>query len=126
MTCIKTIKKLCELFKRQVLVSQLCLLQCDRLAGGLTKIAEAQVQLDDLNKKLAIQKVAVTEKTAACESMLETIAEGSKRATEKKELAVAKGAEIEEQSKIIVVEKVTFTFQIWLYLTDTPNLYLAL
>lgn len=92
----------------------------------MTKIAEAQVQLDDLNKKLAIQKVAVTEKTAACESMLETIAEGSKRATEKKELAVAKGAEIEEQSKIIVVEKVTFTFQIWLYLTDTPNLYLAL
>ena len=76
------------------------------MAGGLTKIAEAQVQLDDLNKKLAVQKVAVTEKTAACESLLETIAEGSKTATEKKELAVAKGAEIEEQSKIIVVEKV--------------------
>lgn len=76
------------------------------MAGGLTKIAEAQVQLDELNKKLAVQKVAVTEKTAACESLLETIAEGSKTATEKKEMAVSKGQEIEEQSKIIVVEKV--------------------
>lgn len=38
--------------------------------------------------------------------MLETIAEGSKTATEKKEMAVAKGTEIEEQSKIIAVEKV--------------------
>lgn len=65
------------------------------------------MQLDELNKKLAVQKVAVTEKTAACEAMLETIAEGSKTATEKKEMAVAKGAEIEEQSKIIVVEKVS-------------------
>lgn len=88
--------------------------QCNRLDGGLTKIAEAQIQLDELNKKLAVQKVAVTEKTAACEVMLETIAEGSKTATEKKELAVAKGTEIEEQSKIIVVEKVRLEFSHYL------------
>ena len=31
--------------------------------GGMQKIAEASVQLNELNDKLAVQKVAVTEKT---------------------------------------------------------------
>ena len=34
---------------------------CARLEGGLKKIAEAQVQLDDLNAKLVVQKGAVKE-----------------------------------------------------------------
>ena len=38
-------------------------LQCERLMGGMQKIAEASVQLNELNDKLAVQKVAVTEKT---------------------------------------------------------------
>ncbi|XP_060580911.1 dynein axonemal heavy chain 10-like isoform X1 [Ruditapes philippinarum] len=79
--------------------------QCDRLAGGLQKIAEASEQLAILNEKLAVQKVAVTEKTAACEELLKVIASGTKRATEKKKLAEAKGKEIAESSKIIEVEK---------------------
>lgn len=82
------------------------ILQCDRLAGGLQKIAEASEQLAILNERLAVQKVAVTEKTAACEKLLEEIASGTKRATEKKKLAEAKGKEIAEQSKVIEVEKV--------------------
>lgn len=82
--------------------------QCDRLAGGLQKIAEASEQLAILNEKLAVQKVAVTEKTAACEELLKVIASGTKRATEKKKLAEAKGKEIAESSKIIEVEKVCF------------------
>ncbi|XP_052801261.1 dynein axonemal heavy chain 10-like isoform X3 [Mya arenaria] len=79
--------------------------QCNRLSGGLMKIAEASEQLAILNEKLAVQKVAVTEKTAACEVMLKEIASGTKRATEKKKLAEAKGKEIVEQNKIIEVEK---------------------
>ena len=51
--------------------------------------------------------MAVTEKTAACEKLLEEIASGTKRATEKKKLAEAKGKEIAEQSKVIEVEKVS-------------------
>ena len=52
--------------------------------------------------------MAVTEKTAACEELLKVIASGTKRATEKKKLAEAKGKEIAESSKIIEVEKVNF------------------
>ena len=76
------------------------------MQGGLQKIAEASEQLAILNERLAVQKVAVTEKTAACEALLKEIASGTKRATEKKKLAEAKGKEIAEQSKVIEVEKV--------------------
>lgn len=72
----------------------------------MTKLAEASVQLNELNEKLAVQKVAVTEKTASCEAMLVEIAASSTKATEKKELAVAKGKEIEEASVVIGIEKV--------------------
>ena len=65
--------------------------QCDRLTGGMQKLLEASEQLNELNDKLAIQKVAVTEKTAACENLLAEIAAGTERAEDKKELALAKG-----------------------------------
>ena len=73
----------------------------------MTKIKEASEQLNDLNEKLAIQKVAVTEKTAACEALLEDISVGTAQATEKKALAQAKGTEIAEQSIVIGIEKVS-------------------
>lgn len=88
-----------------VIIPAFCL-QCDRLAGGLQKIADASEMLAVLNEKLAVQKVAVTEKTAACEMLLEEIAAGTKQASEKKVVAEAKGKEIAEQSVIIVKEKV--------------------
>ena len=72
----------------------------------MQKIADASEQLAVLNDKLAIQKVAVTEKTEACEILLEEILSGTEQATQKKKLAQIKGKEIEEQNKIIVVEKV--------------------
>ncbi|GFS12625.1 dynein heavy chain 10, axonemal [Elysia marginata] len=81
------------------------LTQCERLQGGLQKIADASEMLAVLNEKLAVQKVAVTEKTKACEELLEEIASGTKTATEKKAFAEAKGEEIAEQSKVIEVEK---------------------
>lgn len=72
----------------------------------MEKIAEASEMLTVLNEKLAIQKVAVNEKSAACESLLAGITVASSEATEKKGIAESKGKEIAEQSKIIVVEKV--------------------
>lgn len=84
--------------------------QIVRLQGGLRKLAEASVQLEELNAKLAVQRVAVAEKTKACETLLAEIASSSQLATEKKELAVTKGKEIEIQSKEIEVEKVRECF----------------
>ena len=72
----------------------------------MTKLIEASEQLNELNEKLASQKVAVTEKTLACEELLEVISSRTTQAIEKKSLAEAKGGEIAEQSKIIAVEKV--------------------
>jgi len=80
--------------------------QCDRLQGGLQKLAEASVQLAELNDKLAIQKVAVTEKTIACEKLLTEITSRTQIATEKKIVAEEKSQSVETQSKEIEKEKV--------------------
>ena len=72
----------------------------------MSKLAEASVQLNELNEKLAVQKVAVTEKTEACETLLEEISSRTAQATEKKQAAEAKGKDIEEQSVVIKHEKV--------------------
>ncbi|KAG8146106.1 hypothetical protein E2320_012501 [Naja naja] len=106
------------------------LAQCKRLDGGLDKLKEATIQLDELNRKLAEQKIVLAEKSAACEALLQEIATNtaigkfyhpvlsdspfarssfSRRflslAEEKKKLAVEKAMEIEEQNKVIAVEK---------------------
>ncbi|KAI4469012.1 dynein heavy chain [Holotrichia oblita] len=79
--------------------------QCDRLMGGLTKIEEASAELEQLNAKLAVQKVIVTEATEACETMLKEIEEGTSEATSKKEAASERSMEIEEKKKVITVEQ---------------------
>ncbi|XP_004753142.1 dynein axonemal heavy chain 10 isoform X1 [Mustela putorius furo] len=79
--------------------------QCKRLEGGLDKLKEATIQLDELNQKLAVQKVVLAEKSIACEALLEEIATNTAIAEEKKKLAEEKAMEIEEQNKIIAVEK---------------------
>ncbi|KAH8871924.1 Dynein heavy chain 10, axonemal [Schistosoma japonicum] len=79
--------------------------QIIRLQSGLQKLAEASVQLEELNAKLAIQRIAVTEKTQACENLLNEITNSSQLATEKKELAVLKSKEIQMQSVEIQQEK---------------------
>ena len=80
--------------------------QCQRLSSGLTKILEASEQLSVLNEKLEVQKVAVTEKSEACEILLTDITAKTTEANEKKELAEKKSVDIEEQNKVIAVEKV--------------------
>lgn len=58
-------------------MKSLCVaIQCERLIGGLAKIEEANVQLDDLNQKLAVQKVIVAEQTKECEVLLKEISKG--------------------------------------------------
>ncbi|XP_069880965.1 dynein axonemal heavy chain 10 isoform X1 [Dipodomys merriami] len=79
--------------------------QCKRLEGGLDKLKEASIQLDELNQKLAEQKIVLAEKSAACEALLEEISTNTAIAEEKKKLAEEKAIEIEEQNKIIAVEK---------------------
>ncbi|XP_051831868.1 dynein axonemal heavy chain 10 [Antechinus flavipes] len=79
--------------------------QCKRLEGGLDKLKEATIQLDELNIKLAEQKIVLAEKSAACEALLEEISTNTAIAEEKKKLAEEKAIEIEEQNKIIAVEK---------------------
>ncbi|MBZ3878788.1 Dynein heavy chain 10, axonemal [Sciurus carolinensis] len=93
--------------------TQFNIAQCKRLEGGLDKLKEATIQLDELNQKLAEQRIVLAEKSAACEALLEEIstntAAGKCRpagdAEEKKKLAEEKAIEIEEQNKIIAVEK---------------------
>lgn len=79
--------------------------QCERLKSGLQKIFEASAELDILNKKLAAQKIIVTQATEACEAMLAEIEAGTKKTTEKKDVASFKSLEIEEQARIISIEQ---------------------
>ncbi|XP_069071115.1 dynein axonemal heavy chain 10 [Pleurodeles waltl] len=85
--------------------NQFNLAQCKRLEGGLDKLKEASVQLVELNQKLADQKVILAEKSAACEALLEEISINTAVAEEKKKMAQEKAIEIEEQNKVIAVEK---------------------
>lgn len=78
---------------------------CQRLESGLKKIDEARASLSVLNSQLEVQKVAVAEKTIACESMLENIAQRKEEANKKQEAATKKSKEIAEASKVIKVEK---------------------
>ncbi|CAG5923192.1 unnamed protein product [Menidia menidia] len=84
---------------------QFILAQCKHLEGGLDKLKEASVQLAELNVKLADQKIVLAEKCTACETLLEDIATNTKIAEEKKALGEEKAKEIEEQNKVIAVEK---------------------
>nr|XP_034835442.1 dynein heavy chain 10, axonemal [Maniola hyperantus] len=79
--------------------------QCERLIGGLAKIEEANVQLEDLNAKLAVQKVIVAEQTKECEILLNEISTATEAAVAKQNVAAIKSVEITEQSKVIAEEK---------------------
>ncbi|XP_012272400.1 dynein heavy chain 10, axonemal [Orussus abietinus] len=78
--------------------------QCERLSGGLKKIAEASDTLAELNEILAVQKVKVAEQTGNCEELLASIGESTDIAMEKKEISMEKRKEIEVQNKIIAKE----------------------
>ena len=77
--------------------------QCQRLSGGLTKLMEATEQIKVLNEQLQVQKVAVKEKSEACEILLNDISEKTAIGQEKKEMAQTKSVEMEEQNKACIV-----------------------
>ncbi|KAK6624941.1 hypothetical protein RUM44_011805 [Polyplax serrata] len=85
--------------------NQFIIAQCERLGGGMLKIAEASVQLAELNAKLEVQQVATAKKTAACEELLSEISGATEAANEKKNDVTTKKQEIEEQEKVIFFEK---------------------
>ena len=68
----------------------------------MSKIMDASTQLNHLNAKLEVQKVAVRAKTEACEELLEEISSKTAEAKVKKEMAEKKSVDIEEQNKGIV------------------------
>ena len=74
--------------------------QCHRLDGGLTKLMEATEQIKVLDEQLKVQKVAVTEKSEACEILLTDISQKTRLGKEKKEMAQTKSVEMEEQNKV--------------------------
>ncbi|KAL4712607.1 hypothetical protein ACJJTC_007202 [Scirpophaga incertulas] len=86
-------------------VANVYLADCERLIGGLAKIEEANVQLEDLNAKLAVQKVIVAEQTKECEILLKEISKATETAVAKQTVAAVKSAEITEQSVVIAEEK---------------------
>uniref|UniRef100_A0A803XS79 Dynein axonemal heavy chain 10 n=1 Tax=Meleagris gallopavo TaxID=9103 RepID=A0A803XS79_MELGA len=85
--------------------NEFILVQCKRLDRGLDKLKDASLQLAELNKKLAEQKIVLAEKSAACEALLKEISANTEVAEVKKKLAEEKAAEIQEQNKIIAMEK---------------------
>ena len=76
--------------------------QCQRLGGGLKKLMEATEQIKVLNEQLKVQKVAVSQKSEACEVLLKDISEKTALGQEKKEMAQTKSVEMEEQNKVSI------------------------
>ncbi|KAF7232413.1 hypothetical protein EG68_10797, partial [Paragonimus skrjabini miyazakii] len=79
--------------------------QQKRLQGGLEKLHETAIQIEQLNVKLAVQKVVLEEKTSSCETLMAEINEATVVATTKKTQAQEKSIELAKQAKIIVAEK---------------------
>ncbi|XP_028981786.1 dynein heavy chain 10, axonemal [Diachasma alloeum] len=78
--------------------------QCERLSGGIKKIAEASETLAELNEILAIQRIKVSKQTQNCEKLLGSIGESTDIAMEKKNLSTEKSEEIESRKKTIAKE----------------------
>ena len=79
--------------------------QCNRLEVGLSKLVEASKQIDELKAKLEVQKVAVSAKTTSCNELLKEIEQREEVTKLKQKEAVKKSADMEEQNKLIIVEK---------------------
>ncbi|XP_015260407.1 PREDICTED: dynein heavy chain 10, axonemal [Cyprinodon variegatus] len=79
--------------------------QCKRLESGLDKMKEASNELAGLNVQLADQKVVLAERSKACATLLENITINKSEAEDKRSMANKKAKEIEEQNKVLAVEK---------------------
>ncbi|XP_058060896.1 dynein axonemal heavy chain 10 [Anopheles bellator] len=79
--------------------------QCARLSDGIKKINEASHQIDELSIIVEEQRKNVIEAAERCESMLAGIETSTEKANIKKLEASEKSVEVEQQKKIITVEK---------------------
>ena len=75
----------------------------------MAKIKEAREQLAVLSEKLDTQKVILEKKTKECDELVQTIETSTETANTKKASAEVAAKEIEKQSKVIAVEKVSHT-----------------
>ncbi|XP_050088792.1 dynein axonemal heavy chain 10 [Anopheles aquasalis] len=79
--------------------------QCARLSDGIKKINEASHQIDELSIIVEEQRKNVIEAAERCGSMLAGIETSTEKANIKKLEASEKSVEVEQQKKIITVEK---------------------
>ncbi len=77
----------------------------------MEKLKETAKQIDELNAKMAIQKVVLEEKTKSCEELMVEIEQSTAAATVKKTEAQEKSVEVAAQQKVIVKEKVSFLYE---------------
>lgn len=73
--------------------------------SGLQKIADASINLAQLNEILAVQRTKTTDQTRNCEQLLASIGESTDIAMEKKQLSVEKREEIENRKKMIAKDE---------------------
>lgn len=90
---------------------------------GLEKLKETAKQIDELNAKMAIQKVVLEEKTISCDELMKEIEQSTAAATVKKTEAQAKSIEVAAQQKVITKEKVCQSLLLLLILFKHGVLY---
>ena len=89
----------------------------------MAKIKEAREQLAVLSEKLDTQKVILERKTKECDELVGTIETSTETANVKKASAEVAAKEIEKQSKVIAVEKVSWQQLVRWLLKNFPSLY---
>jgi hypothetical protein len=79
------------------------------LAGGLEKIAEAQVELKELDARLKVQRKEVLKRSEECQKLLAEIAEKTGSAREMEGEAIEKKKLLDIKQAEIIVKKVFLT-----------------
>eukprot|EP00767_Chilomastix_cuspidata_P004259 gnl/Chilomastix_cuspidata/4391.p1 GENE.gnl/Chilomastix_cuspidata/4391~~gnl/Chilomastix_cuspidata/4391.p1 ORF type:complete len:5137 (+),score=567.95 gnl/Chilomastix_cuspidata/4391:1094-15412(+) len=77
----------------------------DRLEGGTKKLEQASKEVDNLQVQLEEQKIQLTKKTEACNTILKKIEEQTVETNAKQKLANESEIQLQKQHEIIVVEK---------------------
>ena len=80
--------------------------QQQRLAGGLEKIAEAQIELKELDARLQVQRKEVLKRSEECQKLLAEISEKTTSAKEMEAEALEKKDQLDVKQAEIAVKKV--------------------
>ena len=80
--------------------------QQQRLAGGLEKIDEAQIELKELDARLQVQRKEVLKRSEECQKLLSEIAEKTASAREMEGEAIEKKKSLDVKQAEIAVKKV--------------------